>query len=177
MINDRIRKLNNRIYFFLKFIFFLIWYPTVSPLLYRFYNAQFNIELMRSKQYFNTLVILTKVMNDTKMLTELETISKQNKVIISLLGRLAFSEDKILSILKKNSKKPEQMIKAYNMCNGEQTTNEIAKKLTGITNVSLNSATLRWEENGILINLGERGQGKNVIPLHLYKLGSDVNNE
>ena len=111
------------------------------------------------------------------MLKELETINKQNKVIISLLGRLAFSEDKLREILTKNSNKPEHMIKAYNLCTGEVTTNEIAKKLTGITNVALNAATLKWEENGILINLGERGQGKNVIPLHLYKLGNGVNNE
>lgn len=100
-------------------------------------------------------------------------IYKQNNAIISLLGRLAFPEAKIKEILKKNSKKPEQMIKAYNMCTGELTTNQIAKKLTGITSKSLNVATLRWEEAGIIINLGERGRGKDVIPLHLYKLGSD----
>ncbi|MGI0072604.1 MAG: hypothetical protein ACREA3_02185 [Nitrosotalea sp.] len=96
--------------------------------------------------------------------------TKQNKMIISLLGRVAFPENKLKSIITKNSKKPDLMVKAYNLCTGDLTTNEIAKKLTGITNVSLNEATLKWEENGILLNLGERGQGKEVIPLHLYKL-------
>lgn len=117
------------------------------------------------------------MLNETKMLGELKAINKQNQVIISLLGRLAFTEEKIRSILTKNSKRPEQMIKAYNLCDGNLSINQITKKLNGITNVALNSATLRWEENGILINLGERGKGKDVIPLHLYKIGDSGNNE
>ncbi len=102
-----------------------------------------------------------------------DLIVKQNKLIISLLGRLAFPEDKIKTIITKNSKKPDLMVKAYNLCTGNITTNDIAKKLTGITNVALNEATLKWEENGILINFGDRGQGKEVIPMHLYKLGEN----
>lgn len=107
--------------------------------------------------------------------TMLEKISKQNQnqIMISLLGRLAFPEDKLREIITKNSKKPEYMIKAYNRCTGDATTNEIAKELTGITNVALNIVTIKWEEKGILINLGERGKGKDVTPLHLYKLGED----
>lgn len=99
--------------------------------------------------------------------------TRQNRMIISLLGRVAFPEEKLKSIITRNSKKPNVMIKAYNLCTGELTTNQIAKKLTGITNQSLNQATLKWEENGIILNLGERGQGKDVIPLHLYKLGDE----
>ena len=98
---------------------------------------------------------------------------KQNKLIISLLGRLAFPEEKLKELLKKNSKRPEQMIKAYNLCDGKHTTAQIAKRLTGMTGRSVNIATERWEELGIIINLGERGKGKEVIPLHLYKLGDD----
>jgi hypothetical protein len=105
-----------------------------------------------------------------------DLILKQNRLIISLLGRLAFPDDKLTSAITRNSKKPETMIKAYNLCTGALTTNQISKKLKGITNRALNQATLKWEENGILLNLGERGKGKDVIPLHLYKLESEGSN-
>lgn len=124
-----------------------------------------------------TLVILTKILNEDKILEVLVKIHKQNKIMISLLGRLALPEEKLKTILVKNAKKPQQMVKAYNFCDGTLTTNEIAKKLTGITSRALNIATERWEDNGIIINLGERGRGRNVIPLHLYKIGDGENSE
>lgn len=96
--------------------------------------------------------------------------AKQNRLIISLLGRLVFSEDKLKEIIKKNSKRPEQMIKAYDLCDGKLTTGQIAKKLTGVTPQALNKATSRWEENGIVMNLGDSGKGNEKIPLRLYKL-------
>lgn len=105
----------------------------------------------------------------------LEMIAKQNKIIISLLGRMAIPENKLEEILTKGAKRPDQMVKAYNLCNGERTTAEIAKMVTGITGRALNIATERWEEDGIIFNLGERGKGKEIKPLHLYKLGGKKN--
>lgn len=100
-----------------------------------------------------------------------DELYKQNQIIISLLGRLAFPEKKLKEIITNNSHRPTQLIKAYNLCDGKLTTNQIASKISGITSRAINDATMKWEENGIIINLGERGKGKDIIPLHLYKIG------
>jgi len=90
--------------------------------------------------------------------------------MISLLGRLVFSEEKLKKIITKNSNKPNQLIKAYNLCDGTLTVNQIGNKIEGITSRALNDAVIKWEENGILFDLGEKIRGKPVIPLHLYKI-------
>ncbi len=101
----------------------------------------------------------------------MEKIQQQNRMMISLLGRLAFPEDKLKEIISKNGKKPQQMIKAYNFCTGDLTTKQIADKVSGITSRALNIATERWEEAGIIVINGERGKGKDIKPLHLYRIG------
>ena len=101
-----------------------------------------------------------------------EQLYKQNQIIISLLGRIAFPEDKLRKIITKKSKKPKHMIDAYNLCNGNLTTNQIAKKV-GIDNSVLNKATVKWEKMGIITNLGERGKGKTILPLHLYSISEE----
>lgn len=107
------------------------------------------------------------------MMSETLDLSNQNKMIISLLGRLVFPESRLKEIITKHGKKQKQMISAYNLCNGDLTTQQIANKVVGITARALNTATLKWEEAGIIIISGERGKGKDFRPLHLYKLGDE----
>jgi len=125
------------------------------------------------RENLNTLVTLPKVMENS----ELNLIREQNKIVISLLGRLVFPEDKIKDIISKKGKKPQQMIKAYNLCTGNLTTKQISDKVSGITSRALNIATEKWEESGIVTIMGERGKGKDIKPIHLYKISEDMKND
>ena len=100
-----------------------------------------------------------------------EIIFKQNRMIISLLGRLTFPEDKLKKIITTKSKKPKQLIKAYNLCDGTLTIPKISSKIEGVTTRALQDAIVKWEENGIILNIAKKGQGITTIPFHLYKIG------
>jgi len=100
-----------------------------------------------------------------------EMLFKQNQMIISLLGRLVFTEEKLKKIITKNSKKPKQLIKAYNLCDGTLTIPKISSKIEGVTSRALNDAIIKWEENGIILNIAKKGKGISVIPFNLYKIG------
>lgn len=94
----------------------------------------------------------------------LEHISKQNEVIISLLGRMVFPEDKLKRIITKGSKKPREMIIAYNYCDGETSVTQIAKK-SGVAQPSLREAVDKWEREGIILKNIVKNE---VLPLKLY---------
>ena len=98
-------------------------------------------------------------------------IKLQNRMIISLLGRLVFPEDKLISIVQKKSKKPKEILQANNLCTGEFTITEIAKK-SGITQQALSEAITKWKKTGIVF-LESRGRGHEMRPIHLYELDED----
>lgn len=103
--------------------------------------------------------------NTEEMLTESIV---QNRIIIGLLGRLVFPTDKLLIIIQKNSKKPEKILKAYNLCTGEFSIPEIAKK-ADIAIQSLREAINKWQKEGILM-LKRNTQNRELIPIHLYEV-------
>ncbi len=90
-------------------------------------------------------------------------------MIISLLGHLAFSEEKLISMIQKNSKKPNENLNAYNLCNGNLTISEIAKK-SGVAVQSLREAIVKWEKLGIIMNADPNIAGMVQKPLHLYQV-------
>lgn len=92
---------------------------------------------------------------------------KQNKIIIALLGKIAFPDNKLKSMIQKKSKKPNEILKAYNLCNGELTITEIAKQ-SGIAQQSLSEAITKWEQLGIIMRTGSE-----LKPLHLYLILED----
>lgn len=97
----------------------------------------------------------------------LSKIEKQNDVIISLLGRIAFKEEELKEIIMSNSKKPELLVKVYNFCDGKTGITKIAKKVH-ISQPSVTNAISRWEEVGIVFrNSTSSGQ---VFPKGLYKI-------
>lgn len=98
-------------------------------------------------------------------------IQIQNRMIISLLGRLVFPEDKLISIVQKKSKKPKEILQAYNLCTGEFTITEIAKK-TGISQQALSEAIPKWKKIGIAF-LESHGKGHELKPIHLYQIIED----
>ena len=106
---------------------------------------------------------------------DFQELKKQNKIIISLLGRIVFPQEKLISIIQKNSKKPKEIVKAYNLCNGELTIAEIAKK-SGIAAQGLGQTILKWERLGIIIVEGSHGKGSEVKPMNLYEINEDGGN-
>jgi len=95
---------------------------------------------------------------DTKTEDMLLKIIKQNEVIISLLGRIAFNPDKVREIVTTRKQNPENYIKGYNACNGENTLSEIAA-IIGVTPGTLSPILAEWAEMGIIYEI-EKIKGK-----------------
>lgn len=91
-----------------------------------------------------------------------QRILRQNEVIISLLGRLAFTEDQVREIIVKNKQesKREGYVKGYNACDGMRTTREIAS-IAGVSPGTLSPIINDWETLGIIYEVG-RPKGKSA---------------
>jgi DNA-binding MarR family transcriptional regulator len=80
-------------------------------------------------------------------------LEKQNEVIISLLGRIAFTSEKIHDIVvKKVVKKkqnPQGYIAAYNACDGNHNVNELAI-IASVDQSTLSPILQEWEDLGII---------------------------
>jgi Fic family protein len=77
-------------------------------------------------------------------------IEKQNEVIISLLGRMAFTPERIRELVIKNKKKnPEKYVDGYNACDGNKNVNELAA-IIGVDQSTLSPILQEWLELGIL---------------------------
>jgi DNA-binding MarR family transcriptional regulator len=110
---------------------------------------------------------MTKVKNMTDLtIKQPAEIVKQNDLIISLLGRMAFENDELKALVIKGSHKPEEILSAYNLCNGQTTITSIAKEV-GIAQPSLTEAVKRWEDLGIVI---KKSKGNEVLPLRLFEI-------
>jgi DNA-binding MarR family transcriptional regulator len=79
----------------------------------------------------------------------LKKIEKQNEVIISLLGRIAFTPEKIQDIVVKKKQNPQGYITAYNACDGNHNVNELAA-IAGVAQGTLSPILQEWEELGII---------------------------
>lgn len=62
-----------------------------------------------------------------EFLTSLEVITSQNKAIISLVGRIAFTEDEIKELIVKGKRQDlrDKYLKGYNACDGTKTKTEL----------------------------------------------------
>jgi len=97
---------------------------------------------------------------------ETDEIVRQNELIISLLGRIAFENDELKALIVKGSKKPAQILKAYNLCDGHTTITKIASRV-GIAQPSLTVAIEKWAKLGIIFR---RKSGAEVLPLRLFEV-------
>ncbi len=98
---------------------------------------------------------------------DLSRIEKQNEIIISLLGRIAFPEEELKKMITINSKKPKVLLEAYNLCNGKTGLTEISKKVS-VSQPALTGAINKWEEMGIIIK--HVTESKSVFPQRIYKI-------
>lgn len=97
---------------------------------------------------------------------ELEELIRQNELVISLLGRIAFENDELKVLIQKGAKKPAQILSAYNLCDGQTPITDIATK-AGIAQSSLTEAVEKWERSGIVF---KRMRGAEVLPLRLFEV-------
>lgn len=81
----------------------------------------------------------------------LKKIVKQNEIIISLLGRMGFTTDKIREIVTKNKREElkEKYIEGYNALDGKKSVSQIAD-LIGVSLSTLSPISSEWEELGIV---------------------------
>jgi len=98
----------------------------------------------------------------------LSRISRQNEIIISLLGRMVFDEMKVHDIVtyKKRTDFKEKYIEGYNACDGSKIVSEIAE-IIGVTQGTLSPILQEWEDIGIIYEVQKVGGKfyKKIFPI------------
>lgn len=97
---------------------------------------------------------------------DIQKLVKQNEIIISLLGRLAFKREEVLDIVTRKKRNPQSYVNGYNACDGEHDLSEIAK-VVGVTPGTLSPILKEWEDIGIIFEI-EKPKGKfykKIFPL------------
>ncbi len=79
--------------------------------------------------------------------------TRQNEIIISLLARIAFGEEKLKQIITRGKRKPKDWVRGYNACDGTKGVTEIAK-IVGVKQPSATPILKSWEAAGIIYNIG-----------------------
>jgi hypothetical protein len=89
------------------------------------------------------------------------------KAILSVMARSAFPPAELMRIVAPmvNSKK---QIFAFNLCDGQTTQAEIARKAK-LDKASLSRSLARWSEAGAIVRVGPE-----ELPLHIYHLADDA---
>jgi len=91
---------------------------------------------------------------------ELNKMIKQNEIIISLLGRLAFTPDKVRQMVISNKREDlkQKYVEGYNALDGGKTLSQIAD-IIGVTSGTLSPILREWEELGIIYEV-EKPKGR-----------------
>lgn len=77
------------------------------------------------------------------------------EVIIRLLGKMAFTDEEIKSIVTfKKGDKSKNYLLGYNACDGKTSLTEISKVI-GVTPGTLSPIMKQWEEDGIIFKVDE----------------------
>jgi len=87
---------------------------------------------------------------------ELKKIIRQNEIIISLLGRIAFSKEDVRKIVTNKKRNPEKYIEGYNACDGNHSVSEIAR-IVGVSQPNMSVILAEWEEIGIIREVEKSG--------------------
>jgi len=99
---------------------------------------------------------------------ELKRIAHQNEVIISLLGRLAFTPKQVEELVTSNKQKKlkPKYINGYNALDGKKSLSKIAG-IVSVAPATLSPILVQWEELGIIYEI-EKSGGKfyrKIFPL------------
>lgn len=90
------------------------------------------------------------------MSEELKKIIRQNEIIISLLGRMAFNKEEVRKIVTFKKRNPAKYVEGYNACDGNHTVSEIAR-IVGVSQPNMSNILTEWEYVGIVREVEKRG--------------------
>lgn len=89
-----------------------------------------------------------------------------NEVVITLLGRIAFPPDILVSIISKKKQNPVAYVRGYNLCDGKHTLTQISQEMD-VSIGTLSPIINNWKEIGIVYEVKKDGQ---KFFKRLYKL-------
>jgi len=78
------------------------------------------------------------------------------ETMTSLLGRLALPPDELKKIVMKAKRKPEDYIKAYNLCDGEHSVRQIVTAID-VSIGTLSPILAGWKDLGIIYEVTKKG--------------------
>ncbi len=89
---------------------------------------------------------------------DLKKLVRQNEIIISLLGRMAFTQKQVEDIVISNKQKKlkQKYIDGYNALDGKKSISEIAS-IVGVTQGTLSPIISQWDELGIIYEVEGSG--------------------
>jgi hypothetical protein len=87
----------------------------------------------------------------------LQTLAKQNEVIIMLLARLDNGQTRVRDIVSRGKRDPTAYLRLYNALDGSISVSDAAK-LAGVTPGTVSPILRSWEEQGIIYDTGPRGR-------------------
>lgn len=90
------------------------------------------------------------------MSEELKKIVRQNEIIISLLGRIAFNKEEVRKIVTFKKRNPNNYVEGYNACDGNHTVSDIAR-IVGVSIPTMSVILTEWEDIGIIREVEKRG--------------------
>ena len=85
-----------------------------------------------------------------------DKIIRQNEIMISLLGRIAFTKETVKEIVTQRKQNPENYVKGYNACDGKHTLSELAK-IIEVKPGTLSPILADWEEVGVIYEIVKTG--------------------
>jgi len=86
----------------------------------------------------------------------LKKLVRQNEIIISLLGRMAFNKEEVRSKVTYKKRNPEKYIEGYNACDGSHSVSDIAK-IIGVSVPTISVILNEWEDAGIIREVEKSG--------------------
>jgi hypothetical protein len=95
-------------------------------------------------------------MGKRNMNEEIKKLIKQNEIIISLLGRMAFKPEEVCNVVISRKQNPQNYINGYNACDGNHSLSDIAR-VVGVTPGTLSPILAEWEEIGIIYEVEKPG--------------------
>jgi len=97
---------------------------------------------------------------------EYKKIIKQNEIIISLLGRMAFDKKEVRNLVTEKKRNPEGYVEGYNACDGNRSVSDLTE-IIGVTQGTLSPILSDWEEIGIIYEVEKKGGKfyKKLFPL------------
>jgi hypothetical protein len=90
----------------------------------------------------------------TSIAQQNKTLISQNEMLISLIGRLVWTPEKLVELVMANKKKdPEAYVSVYNALDGEKTGKQLGE-IAGVTQQAISNVLSGWLEDGIVLNVG-----------------------